>query len=486
MPRFRRACVVATLGATLAGLVPGAAVVPAKAQEPETPVEPAPRPNVLLIVTDDQRKELMAAMPKTRQYFGAEGVRYPKAVVTTPMCCPSRASILTGRYAHNHGVKANAKLPPEIVSQFDTMLQAELQRANYRTALFGKFLNSWPKMEPPPFFDEYAVGKGYSSDPAAPNYWNVNGAQTELPYYSTDFIGDKAVDFIESERDTTEPWLMVLTPYAPHSPFESEPAYASTPVPAYQPNKSMLEEDRRDKPEWVRKQRRTFLGDMDAEREGQYRTLPSVDDMVTRVFSALRRTGQEDTIAFFLSDNGYLWGEHGLARKGAPYTSSIEVPFYMRWSGHPLPPGSVDRRVAANIDITPTVLDVLDLPETTATRTDTTVPPPRDGRSLLDLAVRNRIHLEHWCNGVKYQCRRWMSTRTPAYQYVEHYDEVGTLRFREYYDLAKDPWQLSNVFKDGNPYNDPDRAALKAHLAADKQCAGTAVVSDGVSPPPCP
>ena len=449
--RFRQACAVLACAAIATWVVSATLPAPARAQVEE----PAggERPNVLLIVTDDQRNELMGALPKTRQYFAAEGIRYPNAYATTPMCCPSRTSIFTGRYAHNHGVKNNGRLPPDL--QLDDMLQAELQAAGYRTALFGKFLNSWPMSKAPPNFDQYALGAGYKG-----TEWNINGTLQTPPNYNTDLIGDLAVDFIEAERARPEPWLMVLTPKAPHAPFIAEPAYESMDVPPYKPNKAMLETDRRDKPDWVRRHSATFIGHMDAEREGQYRTLQSVDDMVTRVFGALRRTGQQNTIAFFLSDNGYLWGEHGLSRKGAPYTASVRIPLYMRWPGR-IAPGTVDRRFAANIDVTPTVLAALGLP-----------PGTRDGRDLRGGETRRRILLEHWCNFGTYQCRYWASTRTNGYQYIEHYNEQGAVKSREYYDLTRDRWQLVNLLKDGNPANNPPLRRLRLQLAADRKCAG--------------
>jgi arylsulfatase A-like enzyme len=117
------------------------------------------RPNILIIVTDDQRGNL-SAMPAVRKYMVREGTRYTDGYVTTPLCCPSRASIFTGRYAHNHGVESNAG-PEESQSDpldQETTIQSYLQGAGYRTAIFGKYLNSWPTTSTPPYFDEWAIG----------------------------------------------------------------------------------------------------------------------------------------------------------------------------------------------------------------------------------------------------------------------------------------------------------------------------------------
>lgn len=411
------------------------------------------RPNIMLIVTDDQR-DLMAAMPHTMQSFATEGRRYTNAYATTPLCCPSRASIFTGRYAHNHGVQHNG-LYPELA--YGDMLQAKLQEQGYRTGIFGKYLNAWPRTEAPPNFDAYAISANGYRD----REWNVNGEIGVVPGYNTDIIGDKAIDFIQDGRGSDQPWMMVVTPYAPHEPFEPEPLYAQTDAPPYKPSPAMTEADRSDKPYWVRKQSRAYAGDGEIIREKQSRTLRSVDDMVYRIMSALRRTGQENTIAVFMSDNGFLWGEHGVVSKTFPYSKSVKVPMFIRWPGM-IEGGTSDRRLTANIDLTPTFLSVVGVPA-----------DDRDGRNLFDPAwSRSRIHLEYWCNVAA--CNRWASTRTKTYQYIEHYRADGTVKFREYYDLVNDRWQLQNYLHDGLRRNNPDVAPLTAQLNADRTCVNAA------------
>src|SRR5918997_6132814 len=142
------------------------------------------RPNILIIITDDQRRSTIRHMPKTRRWFARGGRHFLRAYATTPLCCPSRASIFTGRYAHNHGVENNA-----LAQTLDqrTTIQRYLQRAGYHTALIGRYLNRWPLEEDPPYFDEWA----YFSSSLGHYYggrWNVNGRVGTVPGYSTDYI----------------------------------------------------------------------------------------------------------------------------------------------------------------------------------------------------------------------------------------------------------------------------------------------------------
>ena len=184
----------------------------------------------------------------------------------------------------------------------------------------------------------------------------------------------------------------------------------------------------------------------------------SVDDVVGKVMGALERTGQiDETLAFFLSDNGFMWGEHGLVRKGTPYDQATRVPLYVRWPRQ-FGAGTKDRRLVANVDIAPTVLDIAGLP----TR-------GLDGRSLANERWnRRRLLLEYWCN-IR-GCNRWAALRTKRSQYVEYYKPSGVIRFREYYDLHKDPWQVHNLLRDRRSRNNPNVRSLHDLLSADRRC----------------
>lgn len=424
---------------------------------------PDERPNIMIIITDDQREGL-DVMPRTRDFFGAGGRAYPNTFVTTPMCCPSRASIMTGRYAHNHNVHHNGVGDDFPMTQ---TLQAKLQAAGYRTGLFGKYLNRWPKEISPPNFDSFAMSNfGYLD-----RTWNVDGTLSMIEGYNTDIVGDKAVDFIASNRGGNQPWLMFVAPFAPHSPYTPEPAYEFADVPPYTENPAMQETDRRDKPPFIREQEKRFRWKGNRTRRQQYRTLRSVDDMVTRLSAELRRNGEQNTISIFISDNGFLWGEHGFIGKTVPYTSSVKVPMFIRWPGV-IAGGTVDRRLVANIDLMPTLLRAVGV--------EPAADEAIDGRPLFDATgaettwARDRILLEYWCVQPQQGCHRWASTRTPTYQFTEYYNDEGTVHFREYYDLVKDPWQLTNLFRDRVSGNSPRIAPLRNQLAADRTCIAAA------------
>ncbi|HYO61293.1 MAG TPA: sulfatase/phosphatase domain-containing protein, partial [Actinomycetota bacterium] len=193
----------------------------------------------------------------------------------------------------------------------------------------------------------------------------------------------------------------------------------------------------------------------------QLRTLFSVDDQVTEVFDLLRELDEEeDTLAIFMSDNGFLWGEHGIVGKRYAYTQSIQIPLMMRWAGH-VEPGSVDDRLAANVDLAPTLLEAAGVE----------LPARLDGMSLLGDETRDRLLVEQWADEETY-VPTLASLRSDDFQYVEYYGEGGRVVARAYYDLAADPWQRRNLLGDDDPGNDPDVRALTRRLRRDRACAG--------------
>lgn len=421
------------------------------------------RPNILVIVTDDQRAGTLDAMPATRRAFTTRGRTYTDAYATSPLCCPSRASIMTGRYPHNHGVERNEDA--EKLDQ-ETTLQYYLKQAGYTTGMVGKYLNSWDEASAaPPYFDRWAaIDDGSYSHVYYDFLANVNGKVFFPGGYSTDFIATKTVKFLRDfeEHDET-PWFMYVAPFAPHKPFHPEPIYRGASTPLWNGNPAVEEADRDDKPSWVQRRHVLLSGARTVSRK-QYRTLMSVDDMVSRIFQTLRKLDEaRPTLAFFLSDNGYLWGEHGLASKRFPYTAAVKVPFVVRWPGQ-VSPGSVDGRMFANIDIVPTVLDVLDI--------EADPDAPVDGRSVFAAGERDGLLFEY--NGARLgESPPWASYRSKTYQYIEYYDETtGALEFREYYDLANDRYQLENLFGDDDPFNDPLAPPLMTQLADAKSCRG--------------
>lgn len=428
------------------------------------PAQSLHRPNILIILTDDQRANgTMRIMRHTRRLFKKNGTEFTQAFATTPLCCPSRASIFTGRYAHNHGVRNNSSA--EALDHRST-IQGYLDRVGYRTAIFGKFLNSWPTRIDPPFFDKWATFP--NSAPAfSGTDWNVNGTVKAIPTYSTDYIGNQAVRFVRgSEARDHQPWLMYLSTAAPHIPATPEDDYANARVGWWKGNPAVFERDRTDKPPFVR-ERSVTRNRVLKTRRNQIRSLMSVDDLVARVFETLERLDDKrNTLAFFISDNGFLWGEHGLYANGSekrnPYKPSVKIPLFLRWPSR-VEAEATRTRLAANIDVAPTVLD--------AAGVEVGADYPMDGISLLGSQLRSRLLLEGYVDIGRIP--EWAATYTPTYEYIEYYSEDSlTPTFREYYDLKSDPWQLRNLLGDQDPKNDPSIAQMARQLDADRQCIG--------------
>jgi arylsulfatase A-like enzyme len=408
-------------------------------------------PNVLIFVTDDQRADSMEVMPKTSRYFMDEGTWYPNAFATTPVCCPSRASIFTGRFVHNHGVE---QFTPYRLDQATT-LQATLRDSGYRTGFFGKYLNAWSLADNPPHFDEWAVFPQSSERTYRGRRWRVGDRITNVGRYSTDYLRDRAVAFLEkaSSESADSPWLMYISTPAAHLPFVAERRFKETPVGRWKGNEGVFERDLSDKPVAVRRPTKgkcNFRCGSEV-RAQQFRTLMSVDSMIGKVMKRLADLGQaENTLALFVSDNGTMWGEHGVANKRWPYTESIQIPMGVRWPSE-MEPG-VDDRLVATVDIAPTVLDAVGVPAEDSTE--------MDGRSLLDEQwARDEMLLEHWSSST---VPGYASIRTAGYQYIEYYaEDMRRVTFREYYDLASDPWQLENLLAGPNQTGAPDGATLR-------------------------
>lgn len=423
----------------------------------------AARPNILLIVTDDQRAGTLNGMPRTKELFARAGVTFTDAYTSTPLCCPARASIMTGRYPHNHGVRRNEDA--EQLAQEST-LQYYLQSSGYLTGMAGKYLNGWPEAAAdPPYFDKWAAIDDTNYQRVYNDMTvNVNGDVVYPDGYSTDFIEQTSVDFLWNfEKTDNKPWFMYVAPFAPHAPFVPEARYRDSDTPYFAGNPAVFEADRTDKPVWVR-ERNVRLGGGRAVARRQARTLFSVDDMVERLFTALDRMDEtRDTLAIFVSDNGYLWGEHGLASKRFPYTGAIKVPLLMRWPGH-FRVGSKDDRLVANIDLAPTILDAAGVGSNTAY--------PIDGKSLFGSSSRDHFLIEYFGSKLG-ESPSWASIRSGAYQFVEYYDDAGSVIYREYYDLANDPFQLVNLYGDADPLNDPPLPFTTAQLTQTRNCRGS-------------
>jgi arylsulfatase A-like enzyme len=437
---------------------------PAGSHEPKSgpPQITSTGPNILVIVTDDQRNGL-GVMENTRRIFGVGGTRFTNAFVSDPLCCPSRASIFTGRYPHNHQVETEEQA--RNLNQATT-IQHYLQQSGYRTGIFGKYLNSWSLSRPPPSFDQWATFR-LSSTGYWGGSWNVDGNVQTVPSYSTSYISKQARSFIREAdaRDPRQPWILYLTPAAPHFPYIPTRKYAHALVSKWHGDAGTKERDTSDKPPFVQSRRRTSLAKGKWLRRQQLRTLMSVDNLVGKVFHQLKQTHESrDTLAFFTSDNGFLWGEHGIGGKTLPYTESIRVPFLARWPRH-LGTRRVDDRLVSNIDIAPTIMMAAGL------RPDPRF--PMDGQSLLDrTSPRKRLLTEYFNDPNFPKVDSWASIRTHRFQYIEYY-HGERVRFREYYNLITDPGELHNVIGVGDASSRGAIARAAALLRQARDCSGS-------------
>jgi len=421
----------------------------------------AAKPNVLVIVTDDQRVGTFEMMPAVRRWLVRRGARYTNTFATTPLCCPSRASLLTGLYAHNHGITGNDPLPIEMEALEPLMLQSAMQADGYRTGIFGKYLNGWPLASNPGGWDRWSVTPRITF---GGDDWNLDGEIRSVERNSTSFIGTRAVDFLDEAEDLNDaqPWFAYLGIMAPHAPSAVSEEYADEPVPPIRSTPAMLERDFSDKPRWLRRGSHALISDIERGRARQLRSLISVDDQVTRLMLRLEDLEElGDTLVVFTSDNGFMWADHGLRGKLAPYEPSVRVPLVVRWPGR-VDPGIRDRRIAT----------LLDLPATILTAAGVPFPHEMDGADLLGSSRRRRLLLEFW----RVEGRpvpSWLARMTKHAIYVEYLDDAGQLRTREYYDLRDDPYQLVNVLRDGIRNNDPDISTLHRRLRRLSSCAGS-------------
>ena len=418
-----------------------------------SPVDSAP--NILFFVTDDQFKGTMAAMPRTRHWFEDGGTRFRKAIVASPLCCPSRASILSGRYVHNHGVLRN-----ELGSELDqgSTIEKYLGDAGYRTAIAGKFLQGIDGRVDPHHWDEWATSLwGYYNA-----NFNVDGEFGPVDPYSVDFLRQRGMEFLRrTEEDDDRPWFLYLAPVAPHLPYRPADRHVGAPVPKLPITPPFREEDRSDKPAFVRSQNYS-LEEGKRQRAKMIRTLMSVDEMVDAIMKQLGKLDERrTTLAFFLSDNGHSLGQHGLFAKRLPYRSAVEIPLLMRWPGQ-VAEGETSDRLVSTVDLLPTVLHAAGI--------DPLDRYPLDGRSLLSSWDRPHVLTEQFGNEIK-DLPDWASIRSHSYQYTE-YRREGELVLREYYDMERDPWQLENLFGDASEENDPDIEELERALEEARSCEG--------------
>jgi arylsulfatase A-like enzyme len=436
------------------------------------------RPNIVVIQTDDQDAITPKFMPKLQALVADEGLTFDNSIVSLSHCCPSRATFLTGQYAKNHGVLTSADPPGGYHALKPTLsntLSVWLQNAGYATGHVGHYLNGYKELYVPPGWTEF-----YGSWEAGAYGFTLNENGKKVAYgtnhflggdpasYNTDVYSRKATDFISRRAPSSDPFFLYVGTFAPHTECggglcNSDPraaprhenAFATQPLPK-PPNYN--EADVSDKPAQIRSQ--PLITPYAEQKLAQlYRdrleSLLAVDDLIGSVVDKLDQAGELDnTVIVFTSDNGLLMGEHRWkAGKVFPYEESIKVPLIIRGPG--VDADAVREELVANVDLTPTILDLA----------DATPGRPQDGQSLVPLLGGSSgagwdrgILLEGYYN-YKYEYLLgprivFKGVRTDRYMYARH--ENGET---ELYDLQTDPHQMQSR------HNDPAYAGVKTALS---------------------
>ena len=445
------------------------------------PDAPPERPNVVFILSDDHRYDFMGFTGKVpgletpnMDRMATQGIHCAQAFVNTALCSPSRASILTGQYSHVHEVVDNDAPAREDLRYFPSYLQA----AGYRTAFMGKWHMGHGDDEPRPGFDRWVSfkGQGVYYNPTL----NVDGERVTHgdSAYITDLLTAYALDFIEETQESDEPFFLYLSHKAVHAEFDPAPRHRGRfsevdiqyPPTMYPPDVDLLgyqtvtaprptlREKRRALavnyqydavPDWVKRQRNSWHG-VDYMYNGQldfntfYRnyleTLLGIDESIGAVLEKLEATGQLDnTVVFYMGDNGFSFGEHGLIDKRHAYEESMRVPLLVYAPGT-LPQRQLDAMVT-NVDIGPTILDLAGL----------TTPEPMNGRSFLPLLRgesvpdwRENFYYEYYWERPFPQTPTVHAIRSDRYKFIRY---QGIWDLNEFYDLENDPHEAVNLIE---------------------------------------
>ncbi len=487
-------------------LLPLASADPARAQTVR-------RPNLVLIVLDDLDARSLQRLPVVDQLLRQGGTSFDNFFVTTPLCCPSRASILRGQYVHNHGVQRN--LGNQKAGGFPAFHNRDLERstvatwlrgAGYRTALVGKYLNDYPDgVAPtyvPPGWDEwYAESRGQYFNYDLNENGTVVGYGDAPEDYSTDVLAAKATDFVRRTAGT-DPFFLYLAPRAPHGPVTPAPRHADAFSNVKAPRvPSFNEADVSDKPSWVQswpRLRHERVRRIDQYYRQQLRTLLAVDDMVGNLVQALRaENALDDTYVFFTSDNGFQYGEHRLQDvKLAPYDESIRVPLLVRGPG--VPAGRSEERLALNIDLAPTLADLAGADagnfvdgRSLAPLLGAGDPGEWRGAALIELFagkgdLRQAAKRSADADAADVGIAKDAPARPPKYQGLRTPDRLFVAYAggeRELYDMTADPYQLVNLAKNPSPERRAEIDRLSAWLDALRRCRANGCRQAEASPP---
>jgi N-acetylglucosamine-6-sulfatase len=430
----------------------------------------ADRPNVVYILCDDLRPDALGCYgsPHVRtphiDALAAEGVRFKNTFCTTSLCSPSRASILSGLYAHAHGVVNNFTEYPTSLASFPT----QLHDAGYATAYVGKWHMGEENDSPRPGFDYFVTHKGQGK--YFDTEFNLNGRERKvLPGYYTNVVTGLALDWLKQQRaqpQAEKPWLLCLGHKAPHS-FnfpEAKYAHAFDDVNVQYPASAFHLDD---KPAWIRQRRTTWHGiygplfewrkkfpddrpeavkDFAAMTHAYWGTILSVDDSVGQLVGYLRDSGQLDrTLVVFMGDNGLLNGEHGMVDKRTMHEPSIRIPLIVRYPGLTKTPRVVEQQVLT-VDVAPSVLELCGAPPLAKIH----------GKSWVALASKgDPAWRKSWFYEYNYEKQfpftpnvRGVRTETMKYIHYPPGDGTPDKHMAELYNLAVDPNEDTNLIGD--------------------------------------
>ncbi len=413
--------------------------------------------NVVFILSDDHRYDAMSFMghpfAKTPHMdaMARNGIHLKNAFVSTSLCSPSRASILTGLYTFRHRVIDNQRPVPGGTIFFPQYLQ----KAGYSTAFVGKWHMGHACDDPRPGFDHWVSfkGQGRYYPPNESYTINVNGTRVKQDGYITTLLTRYAVEFLRQQTDRKKPFFLFLSHKAVHGPFTPEPKYKGSldREPFTLPVSSVLQTNNHaNRPRWLLDQRNSWHGmdfplhtgrGIEAFYKSYCEALRSVDDSIGAVTEQLKKMGiHDETVIIYMGDNGYMFGEHGLIDKRVAYETSSRVPMLMQCPDL-IRAGSVVDEVVANIDIAPTVMEAMGLQK----------PPHMDGRSFLPLtrgeAMAWRayfLYAYYWEQNYP-QTPTHFSLRGDQYKYTTYY---GVWDTDELFDIRADPMEQKNLIHD--------------------------------------
>jgi arylsulfatase A-like enzyme len=434
------------------------------------------RPNIIFIITDDQQTGLLGiegnSTVKTPNIdrIGKEGVIFKNAFVATPLCSPSRASFLTGQYAHKHKVINNDKLGLDVISHTLMTWPRQLREAGYETAFVGKWHMGLDDSRRPGYDRWFSFkGQGAFIDPVV----NDEGTRRQTTGYMTDIINEQAAAYVKQDH-ANKPFAMIVSHKAVHWPILPAKRHESL-YPDYKfEAKPPSEDDLKGKPLLTRQfdkkesyflenilpepaePRRSRGNDPSTIVGDELRCLASVDEGVGHLFAALEKSGQLDnTIIIYTSDNGMLMGEHGKFNvKRWAYDPVLRVPLLVRYP-RLVSAGSVREQMVLNIDVAPTLLQLADVEPIV----------PMHGQSFLPLLRnsnapwRKAFLAEYFLEKVSPRERPWKAVRTERWKYIE-YTEEGIPA--ELYDLQNDPCEEHNLIAE--PAAQPHLVILKKQL----------------------